>query len=328
MVDVAISVVGTSMSLYHLISSQYLLTGLVRHINIHLGFALTLIFLVFFKSSGRIGKQLAIALIVLTVVCIGYVHAFSEPLQVRATFNTPQDLAIGVILIILVLMATFQAFGPLLVIVTGIAIGYVFAGHLFPGFLHAMEIEPERIIAELSIGLSGIYDLLTLSANFIFLFVVLGAILQTAGGTEFFLQIGRLAGGRLKSGPAMSAVVTSALVGTIMGSIGANIATTGSFTIPLMKRVGYKPEQAGAIEAAASSGGQIMPPVMGVAAFAMAGITGIPYLEIAVAAIMPALLYFFVVGLYTQFRAMALGIESHRAAAVDVRELLLRAPLL
>ena len=106
---------------------------------------------------------------------------------------------------------------------------------------------------------------------------------------------------------AFFAVVTSALVGTTTGSIGANIATTGSFTIPLMKKAGYTPEEAGAIEAAASSGGQIMPPVMGAVAFAMAGVTGIPYLKIALAATIPAILYFFTIGLYT-FKAKRRGL--------------------
>ena len=327
MVDIVIAVIGVTMAMYQLISSQYLFTDFVRHMNIHLGFALLLIFLVSFKNSRKIGRWLALGLMALSLISVGYVHIFADALQMRATFNTPLDLVIGVLLILLVLVAAYVSFGPLLVVVAGLAILYVFLGHHLPGFFRTMEINPTRAIANLSIGLSGVYELLTLSANFIFLFVLLGAILQVSGGTEFFIQVGRLAGGRLTSGPAMSAVVTSALAGTIMGSIGANIATTGSFTIPLMKRVGYKPEQAAAIEAAASSGGQIMPPVMGVAAFAMAGITGIPYLKIVVAAIIPAILYFLVVGLYTQFRAMALTNLSRVVEPVDVREMLLRVPL-
>jgi TRAP transporter 4TM/12TM fusion protein len=121
-------------------------------------------------------------------------------------------------------------------------------------------------------------------------------------------------------------VVTSALVGTITGSVGANIATTGSFTIPLMKKAGYKPEEAGAIEAAASTGGQIMPPIMGAAAFAMAGVTGIPYLTIAVVAIIPAIIYFLVLALYAISRAGRRGLTTH-VEEVDYKEMLLRSPL-
>jgi TRAP transporter 4TM/12TM fusion protein len=315
------------MAVYHLISSQYILTTVVRHTNIHLCFAFLLIFLITIKESKKIGKLLGFGLIGLTAVSIGYVIVFANELQLRAMWNTPLDLVIGVALIVLVFVGTYRAFGPLLVIISGIAVVYIFLGHHLPGFLHIMDMEPMRIIANLSIGLvGGIYQVLPMSANFIFLFILLGAVLQVSGATEFFTQVGRLAGRRLKAGPAMSAVVTSALVGTIMGSVGANIATTGSFTIPLMKKIGYKPEQAGAIEAAASSGGQIMPPVMGVAAFAMSGITGIPYVTIMLAAIIPALLYFMVLGLYVHFRAMGLDI-SRESESLDFKEMALRAPL-
>ena len=138
--------------------------------------------------------------------------------------------------------------------------------------------------------------------------------------------IGKIAGRKFRAGPAMSAVVSSAFVGSTTGSIGANIATTGSFTIPLMKRVGYSNEQAGAIEAAASSGGQIMPPVMGAAAFAMAGITGVPYLHIVLISIIPAIIYFCVLGLYAQFQATKANLP-HIQDEVDIREMFLRAPL-
>jgi TRAP transporter 4TM/12TM fusion protein len=273
------------------------------------------------------GKVLPLILILLTLVSVGYVHIFSDALQVRATFNTPTDLVIGVLLIALVLIGTYLSFGSALVVVAGLAIAYVFGGHYLPGYFHSMKIELVRAIANLSIGLTGIYELLGLSANFVFLFVVLAAVLQIGGGIDFFMQVGKLAAGRFRAGPAMSAVVTSGLVGMITGSVGANIATVGSFTIPLMKKVGYKAEQAGGIEAAASTGGQVMPPVMGDAAFAMASITGISYLHIAVSAVIPALLYFLSLGLYAQFRAQQLNLIPLRER-VDIRELLLRAPLL
>jgi TRAP-type uncharacterized transport system fused permease subunit len=184
-----------------------------------------------------------------------------------------------------------------------------------------------KIIATMSIGLTGLYGVaLNVSASYVFLFVVFGIILKVSGAPGFFIEVGRLVGRKVRSGPAMSAVVTSALFGTTTGSIGANIVTTGSFTIPLMKNIGYKPEQAGAIEAAASNGGQIMPPVMGAAAFAMAAVTGIAYFDIAKVAIIPSLVYFATIGLYVQLRAVGQGISQH-SEAVDYKEMLLRSPL-
>jgi len=326
-VNVAVLMAGVVMALYHLVSSQYLIVGGFKHQNVHLGLAFLLVFLVSLRDGTGKAKLLALAGIVLSLACTSYVAVFYDALELRAMFNTPIDLVVGVILIILVLEGTRRAFGLILPIIAFIAISYCFLGYLLPGPFRAMQVSPIKIIPALSIGFRGIYGIiLAISANYIFLFVFFGAILQVSGATGFFMQVGRMAGRRLKAGPAMSSVVTSALVGTATGSVGANIATTGSFTIPLMKKAGYKPEQAGAIEAAASSGGQIMPPVMGAAAFAMSGITGIPYLHIVVAAVIPAILYFVVLGLYAQFQATKLNLPN-MVEPIDFREMLLRAPL-
>jgi len=155
---------------------------------------------------------------------------------------------------------------------------------------------------------------------------VFGSVLQAVGATEFFLQMARVIGAKFKGGPGMIAVVSSAGVGSITGSVVANMMITGSFTIPLMKKVGYRPEQAGAIEAAASNGGQILPPVMGITAFAMAGVTGIPYLKICAMALIPALLYFFNVGIYVHLNAVKADVRFE-GEKVELRELLLTAPV-
>lgn len=328
LIDMAIAMVGVAMAIFHLMSTQYLILGGIEFQNAHLGFALLLTLLVAFKNRGRKARLLTIAFLILSVACITYVGILFEDLEIRAGFNTFLDLVVGVIIVILVLEATRQSFGWILPVIAIIFIAYAFLGYYVPGALRGIGLAPSKVIAHLSIGLSGVYgQILSISASYIFLFVFFGAIMQVSGATGFFEQVGRIVGRRLRSGAAISSVVTSAMVGTITGSVGANIATTGSFTIPLMKRVGYKPEQAGAIEAAASSGGQIMPPVMGAAAFAMAGVTGIPYLRIAVAAVIPALLYFLVVGLYTHFQAGKMGITSRMIEQIDYKELLLRAPL-
>jgi len=266
-------------------------------------------------------------LIALSLACVAYVGMNVEALQMRVWFNTTLDLVVGVLIVILVLEATRQSFGWILPVLTIVFIIYAFVGHYIPGPLRAAEVPLRGLIPSLAIGLSGVYgQIMAISANFIFLFVLFGAILQTSGATVFFEHVGRLVGRKMAAGPAISSVVTSALVGTITGSVGANIATTGSFTIPLMKKAGYKPEEAGAIEAAASTGGQIMPPIMGAAAFAMAGVTGIPYLTIAVVAIIPAIIYFLVLALYAISRAGKRGITTN-VGEVDYKEMLLRAPL-
>jgi TRAP transporter 4TM/12TM fusion protein len=326
-IDIAIAVVGVAMAMYHLISTQYLIFGGYEHQNAHLGFALVLIFLVAIKEGGKKNRLIMPVLIVLSLACVVYVGMNVEALQLRVWFNTTLDIIVGITIVILVIEATRQSFGLILPVLTVVFIIYAFFGHYIPGPLGAANVPILRIISSLAIGLSGIYgQVLAISANFIFLFVLFGAILQTSGATVFFEHVGRLAGRKIAAGPAISSVVTSALVGTTTGSVGANIATTGSFTIPLMKKAGYKPEEAGAIEAAASTGGQIMPPVMGAAAFAMAGVTGIPYLTIVVVAIIPAVIYFLVLGLYAISRANRMGIKA-QMGEVDYREMLLRAPL-
>ena len=257
-----------------------------------------------------------------------YVQVNVDQLQDRAWFNTTMDLAIGAMLILLILRATWQAFGIFIPVIAIIAVVYPFVGHYLPEPFHSTSLSFEKTIANLSICMSrGIYGTpLSISATYIFLWMVFGSVLQATGGVEFFLQVGRMVSRKFRSGPAIMSVFTSALIGMITGSTSANIVLDGTFTIPLMKKAGFSPEQAGAIEAAASNGGQIMPPVMGAAAFTMAGMTGIPYLNIALMAIIPAVLYFYCCGLY-----VVLVAEREKVTPVmekiDIKELFLSAPL-
>ena len=258
-VDIAIATVGVAMAMYHMLSTQYLIFGGFQHQNVHLGFALALIFLVAIKKSVGYARYYMFSLLVLGIICVTYIGINITALEARVGFNTTLDLVIGVAIVIVILESTRQSFGVILPLVTIIFMIYAFFGHYIPGPLNAAKLPFERIIPYFAIGLTGVYgQVLSISANFVFLFVFFGAVLQVSGATVFFEQVGRVVGRKMAAGPALSAVVTSALVGTTTGSIGANIATTGSFTIPLMKKAGYTPEEAGAIEAAASSGGQIM----------------------------------------------------------------------
>ncbi len=327
-VNAVIVAIALAMVLYHMVSTQVLLQGTVDHNTTHLGFALILVFLTVLETSRQKPWFIfSIALVVLSLLATGYIWFFSEELQLRAWFSTTPDLIVGAVLILLVLEATRQSFGWLVPLLAIAVVIYPFFGSLLPEPFHTTSYGLARTISNLSVSLNnGIYSaVLPISANFIFLFVVFGGVLQATGATKFFTELGKLANYRLRGGPGLMAVASSAAVGSVTGNIAANIAITGSFTIPLMKKAGYSPEQAGAIEAAASNGGQIMPPVMGIVAFGMAGITGIPYLQIIAMAIIPAILYFYCVGSYVQLSARKLGLERVKEK-VDIKELLLSAP--
>ncbi len=321
-IDIIIAVVGIVMITYHMTSTQYVLVSTLEHQNIHLAFALTLVFLVALRGSRKRWRPLLLTFLLLSLVATGYIHLFFNDLLYRMSFPTVPDVIIGTILIILVLEATRRAFGIILPLLALVFLLYAFFGYLLPPPLFTMQYSFGKLISKLAV-IQGFYGtILGISANYLFLFVALGSVLQISGAGKFMVQVGRLAGRRLAGGAALTAVVSSALLGTLTGSVAANIATTGAYTIPMMKRAGYKPEQAGAIEAAASTGGQIMPPIMGAAAFVMAGITGIPYFKIIAVAAIPAILYFFVVGLYAQLQAMKLGIKP-LPEKIDVKEMLL-----
>ena len=307
-----ISFLALVMFLYQMASTQVLIQDAVPHLNTHLGFSLVLIFLVgVLKAKGKIGKFLSIAFAALSLFTSLYVQLQWVELQTRAYFNTIYDLIVGGFLIFLSLEATRRELGLFLPALVLVIVVYPFLGHMLPEPFYCHSLGLPRTISKLAIALeSGIYQFLPISSNYIFLFAVFGCLLQALGGTEFFMEIARLISRKIRGGPAMMAVVSSAMVGTVTGSGAANVLITGTFTIPLMKKYGYAPEHAGAIEAAASNGGQIMPPVMGMVAFGMAGITGIPYTYICIMAIIPALIYFFNCGTYVYLLSGKLGIRK------------------
>lgn len=326
---IAVLVVGLAMAAYHLITTQVLLQDAKPHLNTHLGFCLVLVFLWdFMEKQGSLKCLVPLGFAVLALACTGYVQIYWVELENRAYFNTPLDLVIGVGIIVLVLEATRRNFGLILPLLTLLVVLYPFVGKYFPEPFRCQALDLDQTISNLSIGIqNGIYGIvLPTSANYIFLFVLFGAVLQAMGGTKFFILLANLVASRVQGGPGIMAVISSSLVGSITGSAAANVAITGSFSIPLMKKVGYKPEHAAAIEAAASNGGQIMPPIMGIVAFGMAGITGIPYLKIITMALMPALLYFWATGLYVYFRAGQLRIKGMQTEKVNVKALFFSMP--
>ncbi|MEM7417809.1 MAG: TRAP transporter fused permease subunit [Gemmatimonadota bacterium] len=243
------------------------------------------------------------------MVC-GYLAMENQELVARSGSPTQVDLIMGALTIVLVIELARRATGWGLIAVCILALGYAFAGPYLPGFLAHRGYGTTRLIEHLYLSTEGIWGIpLGVSADFVYLFVLFGAVLDVAGGGALLIAMANKVAGRTRGGPAKTAAVASALMGSLSGSAVANVVTTGTFTIPLMKRAGFRPFFAGAIEAAASTGGQLMPPVMGAGAFILATWTNIPYLQVAVAAIIPAVLYYGALLAAIHFRAARMGIE-------------------
>ncbi|MGE0697536.1 MAG: TRAP transporter permease [Hyphomicrobiaceae bacterium] len=324
----ALMAIGLAMVAYHMVGSQVVLAGYVENQAIHLAFVLTLTFLhAASKARTSLGRAFHLALVALSLASVGYVYFNVGHLEESVGFPGPLEIAVGVAIIALVIEGTRLGWGSVLPIVAGIFMAYFFWGHLIPGPLYHKEFSFPYVISYLCIGLSGVFgDFLSISADQVFLFVVFGALLSVIKINDLFFEIGKSAGKVFSGGPGQTAVISSSLVGTVTGAAVANVAITGAFTIPFMKRVGYRPAEAGAIEATASTGGQIMPPVMGASAFLMASFLGVPYAAVMTAAIIPALLYYWSVVLGVQFLSVKRGIEAP-VEAVDRGLVARRLPL-
>ncbi len=262
--------------------------------SLHVGFLLALLFGLI-ANRGRGGKLAAgwTALAVTSFVAGLYHWVFYADLIQRAGFPDPADIAVGVLVVGLVFFAGFRLMGPSLPIICAIFLLYGLYGQVLPPPFDHRPFAFEQIVDTLYLGTEGIYGTPTyVSSTYIFLFILFGAFLERAGMIALFTDVALGMVGHTRGGPAKVSVVASAFMGTISGSGVANVVAVGQFTIPLMKRFGFRPAFAGGVEATASMGGQIMPPVMGAVAFIMAESLGIPYGQVVQAAIIPALLYF------------------------------------
>ncbi|MBI2881194.1 MAG: TRAP transporter fused permease subunit [Candidatus Tectomicrobia bacterium] len=221
------------------------------------------------------------------------------------------DFWMGLFMIILVLEAARRVLGTLLPLVSLVFLLYAYFGPYMPGWLAHKGYDLERIIEELYITTGGIYGIpIAVSSTYIIVFVLFGAFLQGSGGGQLFIDLAHSVAGRFRGGPAKTAVLSSALMGMISGSPVGNVVTTGTFTIPLMKRTGYTPLMAGAVEACASTGGMFTPPIMGAAAFIIAEFMGVPYLRIILAAAIPAYLFYLAVLLFVDIEAVKKGLRG------------------
>lgn len=287
--------------------------------TIHLGFALTLIFLLFpanrkSKKTHKLQVTWYDGLLALLSIGVGlYWPIFFEKLVMSVGRLTTLDFIVGLIAILLVLEATRRAVGLPITIIAIVFLLYGYFGPYMPGFLSHRGLSLERLVQTMFFTTEGILGTpLAVSSTFIFLFLLFGAFLVKTGVGQYFNDLAVSIAGRSTGGPAKVAIFSSALQGTISGSSVANVVTSGSFTIPMMKKLGYKREFAGAVEAAASTGGQLMPPIMGAAAFLMVEFigNGITYWDIAKAAAIPALLYFTGIWIMTHFEAKRIGLRG------------------
>ena len=291
-----ISALAITFSVFQLYTAIFGVLDAQLQRAVHLGFAMALSFLLYptRKSWSRTKLHpLDLVLAVLSAASPAYICICYQQLAMRSGIVTPVDLIMGVMGLLLVIEATRRVVGIPMVVVVLVFLAYAFAGPYMPGVMAHRGLTVQQLIGHLYYTTEGIFGIpLGVSSTFIFLFILFGAYLESTGLGKFFIDLANAVAGWASGGPAKVAVLSSAFMGTVSGSSVANVAGTGSFTIPMMKKLGYRKEFAGAVEAASSTGGQLMPPVMGAAAFLMAEFVGAPYIEIVEAAVVPAMLYF------------------------------------
>ncbi|GAA6744753.1 TRAP transporter permease [Thermus brockianus] len=312
---------GVAWSLFQLWATEVGTLDPMRLRAVHLAFALALAFLAY---PGRRGPKERIPLLDWALALLGVAGALYVVVdyygitQLRGGIPSGRDVAFGTLTLLVLFLAAWRVVGPALPIIASAFVLYALTG---PKGLLPFTLPPwlqlhagsqwGQLVGQLYTTAEGIWGVpLGVSATFVFLFVLFGALLEKAGAGHFFIQVAYGLLGHFRGGPAKAAVVASALTGVVSGSSVSNVVTTGTFTIPLMKRVGYPPEKAGAVEVASSSNGQLMPPVMGAAAFIMAEFLGIPYSQLILIALVPALLAYATLFITVHIEALRLGLKG------------------
>ncbi len=333
----AIAIIGITLSLFQLYAAGVQPLGLFYQRPIHLGFILVLCFLIYpvfgrHRPRGALGWAIDSVLIAASVVVGAWVPVNIDIIA-NQVFPRDIDVWMGILTMVVVLEGARRAVGLGMTIIGAFFIAYAFAGNRgelpfladwMPGIMNHRGYSLDRLASQMTLGAEGIYGIpLGVAATFIFVFVLFGAFLEVTGAGKFFIDLAYAATGKQRGGPAKAAVIASAGMGSISGSAIANVVTTGAFTIPLMKKLGYRPAQAGGIEAAASTGGQIMPPLMGAGAFLMSEFTRVPYVDIVLVSIFPAILYFGAVYLLVHIAAVKQGMTGLSAEELpSVRKVL------
>jgi TRAP transporter 4TM/12TM fusion protein len=313
-----VGAIAVAMSVYHVYArltpyapDQYAL------LFITLGFSLVLSFLLWPAREGRTPDRIPwsdLGLATLSLVCVGYMFARYDYVVNRFPTADPlsaADMTIGITATLLVLEAARRTIGASLSVVALVFIAYALAGHWLPGWLNHRGLSLEIAVDQTYFTSEGIFGVpLAVAGTYVILFIIFGAFLEKSGAGQFFMNFANAIAGGARGGPGKVAVVSSSLFGTISGSAVANVMVDGWLTIPMMKKTGFKPEAAAAIEAVASTGGQIMPPIMGAAAFVMAEFLGSTYTQIMIAAAIPALFYYGALFAAIHFNAVRSGLKG------------------
>lgn len=315
--DVIFSILCFAISAFHLFVSWDTSISVYQQRVLHVFLMITLFFAMELLKKGRGKKGKTAVYLILTVLSltVGVYFISHTTLDALAKLGingvSPTDVAMGVILVLMILFIAVSTVGWALTALSVIFISYALLGPYMPEIIAHKGYDVSYIISYVAWTTESIFgSCIGACVSFVALYIIFGEFLDKFGAGQFFIDIAYALTGRMKGGPAESAVVSSALMGSINGSAVANVVTTGTFTIPLMKKVGYRPEFAGAVEAVASTGGQLLPPVMGAAAFVMADMTGIPYSTIIIAAIVPGLLYYLSLGVSVYLEADKRGLEA------------------
>ncbi|MCU0561004.1 MAG: TRAP transporter permease [Desulfobacterales bacterium] len=298
--------IAVALVLFHTVTAGLTMLTAFLQRGIHLTFVLVLTFLMMpiRRGAGETPSLLDWFLALLSLAVGLYITVFYEDILYRMGILTPTDIIVGWIIILLVLEQARRATGNVLVVIAGLAVLYPLVGGHIPGILGHRGYGFDRVASQMAMSLEGIFSApLGVSAEYIVLFIFLSSLLGQCGMGEYLLKLALSVAGRFTGGPAKTAVLASSLFGTISGSAVANVAGTGTFTIPMMIKQGFPRHLAGAVEATASTGGQLMPPIMGAAAFIMAQILGVSYVTVLGAAIIPAILYYWSVFMGIHFQA-------------------------
>ncbi|RNF40335.1 TRAP transporter permease [Planococcus salinus] len=306
-----ISLLAIGMGVFHIYTAGFGVLPSWQQRAVHVLWALLLIFLIFPFRKGKSFGYIDILFVGITIVTGWYMLAGAEGIQARQGNVNDLDMVYGTLLLVLVLEATRRTNGLLMALIGLFFIVYIFFGRYFPGILAHPGARYGKMIDQMFNSTLGVFSApIYVSSTILILFVIFGAFLMKSGGGQFFTNFAFGALGNKTGGPALSAVGSSALVSTITGNGAANAAITGSFTIPLMKKMGYSKKFSAAVEAVASQGGQIMPPIMGASVFIMAEALGVPYIKLALYALIPAVIYFLIAGFIIFFHSKKLELEG------------------
>lgn len=303
------------MALWYMYTSGFGVVSTETNRGFYLLFTSILVYLLFPATRWAPNNRPSvydIICVILISISIGYwINQYMDYAMFRVTEPNSWDLLMGFIAIIMILETARRALGPIMMILAIIFIGQIYFGPYLPGKLSHAGMPPTRIIEFTFSTQEAMFGVITATfATFVFPFMIFGAFLARSGAGSFFMELAKSLTGRWRGGPAKIAVVTSALFGSISGSSVANVVATGTFTIPMMKKIGFRPTVAGAIEAIASTGGQFMPPIMGAGVFILATLIEVSYLKIALMNVIPAMIYFVFVILMVDLEALRSGLKG------------------